>query len=83
MPRYKITQHLSGWKTIGNYIDAKDEDEAWEFADRIEQAVVNGRELDMKYWHFQRYAYGSEAYQLNGGEEELMALERKEEGIHY
>ena len=30
MPRYKITQHLTGWKVIGNYIDAKDEDEAWE-----------------------------------------------------
>ena len=29
MPRYKITQHLTGWKVIGNYIDAKDEDEAW------------------------------------------------------
>ena len=28
MPRYKITQHLTGWKVIGNYIDAKDEDEA-------------------------------------------------------
>ena len=30
MPRYKITQHLTGWKLIGNFIDAKDEDEAWE-----------------------------------------------------
>ena len=30
MPRYKITQHLTGWKVIGNFIDAKDEDEAWE-----------------------------------------------------
>ena len=30
MPRYKITQHLTGWKLIGNFIDAKDEDEAWD-----------------------------------------------------
>ena len=30
MPRYKITQHLTGWKVIGNYIDAKDGDEALE-----------------------------------------------------
>ena len=27
MPRYKITQHLSGWKVIENSIDAKDEDD--------------------------------------------------------
>ena len=30
MPRYKITQHLTGWKLIGNFIDAKDEDDAHE-----------------------------------------------------
>ena len=30
MPRYKITQHLSGWKVVENFIDAKDEDNAWE-----------------------------------------------------
>ena len=30
MPRYKITQHLTGLKLIGNFIDAKDEDEAWD-----------------------------------------------------
>ena len=30
MPRYKITQHLSGWKVIENSIDAKDGDEALE-----------------------------------------------------
>ena len=29
MPRYKITQHLTGWKVVENFIDAKDEDEAW------------------------------------------------------
>ena len=28
MPRYKITQHLTGWKVVENFIAAKDEDEA-------------------------------------------------------
>ena len=30
MPRYKITEHLTGWKIVENFIDAKDEDDAWE-----------------------------------------------------
>ena len=42
MPRYKITQHLTGWKVIGNYIDAKDEDEAWEkYNENGENVLVN------------------------------------------
>ena len=28
MPRYKITQHLTGWKVVENYIDAKDYQDA-------------------------------------------------------
>ena len=28
MPRYKITQHLSGWKIVENFVDAKNEEEA-------------------------------------------------------
>jgi len=30
MPRYKITQHLSGWKIIENFVDAQTEEEATE-----------------------------------------------------
>ena len=30
MPRYKITQHLTGWKIVENFIDARDNDDAWE-----------------------------------------------------
>ena len=43
MPRYKITQHLTGWKVIGNYIDAKDEDTAWENMKRIVMLIRNGK----------------------------------------
>jgi len=30
MPRYKITEHQTGWQTLENFIDAKDEDDAHE-----------------------------------------------------
>ena len=30
MPRYKVSMHQTGWQTIVNFIDAQDEDEAWE-----------------------------------------------------
>ena len=30
MPRYKVSIHQTGWQTIVNFIDAQDEDEAWE-----------------------------------------------------
>ena len=52
MPRYKITQHLTGWKLIGNFIDAKDEDEAWEkYNENGENVLVNKewKEVDEEY----------------------------------
>ena len=30
MPRYKVSMHQTGWQTLENFVDAKDEDEAWE-----------------------------------------------------
>ena len=30
MPRYKISQHQTGWQTVENFIDAKTEEDAWE-----------------------------------------------------
>ena len=42
MPRYKISEHLTGWKTVENFIDAKNEDEAWEkYNENGENVLVN------------------------------------------
>ena len=30
MPRYKITEHQTGWQTLENFIDAKDKEDAYE-----------------------------------------------------
>ena len=52
MPRYKITQHLTGWKLIGNFIDAKSEEDAWEKWNTIaDDTLVNKewKEVDEEY----------------------------------
>ena len=49
MPRYKITQHLTGWKVIGNYIDAKDEDTAWEKHEKDSYVNKEWKEVEEEY----------------------------------
>ena len=49
MPRYKITQHLTGWKLIGNFIDAKDEDEAWEQHEKDSYVNKEWKEIEEEY----------------------------------
>ena len=52
MPRYKMTQHQTGWQTLENFIDAKDEDDAWEkWNTNCEDALVNKewREAEEEY----------------------------------
>ena len=52
MPRYKMTQHLTGWKIVENFIDAKDEDDAWKkWNAHCEDALVNKewREAEEEY----------------------------------
>ena len=49
MPRYKITQHLTGWKVIGNYIDAKDEDEAWDKHEKNSYINKEWKEIEEEY----------------------------------
>ena len=54
MPRYKMTQHLTGWKIVENFIDAKDEDDAWEkWSTNCEDALVNKewKVIDEEYRH--------------------------------
>ena len=42
MPRYKISQHQNGWQTIENFVDARDNDEAWEkYNENGENVLVN------------------------------------------
>ena len=49
MPRYKITQHLTGWKVIENSIDAKDEDEAWKKHEQDEYVDKEWRDGEEEY----------------------------------
>ena len=49
MPRYKITQHLTGWKLVENYIDAKDEDEAWIKHEKDSYVNKEWREAEEEY----------------------------------
>ena len=49
MPRYKITQHLTGWKLVENYIDAKDEAEAWKKHDQNDYVGEEWREAEEEY----------------------------------
>ena len=42
MPRYKISQHQTGWQTVENFVDARDNDEAWEkYNENGENVLVN------------------------------------------
>ena len=49
MPRYKITQHLTGWKVVENFIDAKDEDEAWEKHEKDDYVGEEWNEVEEEY----------------------------------
>ena len=49
MPRYKITQHLTGWKLIGNFIDAKDEDESWDKHEKNSYVNKEWKIIDEEY----------------------------------
>ena len=49
MPRYKITQHLTGWKIVENFIDARDNDDAWEKHNKEKYANKEWREAEEEY----------------------------------
>ena len=52
MPRYRITEHQTGWQTLENFVDAKDEDEAWEkYNENGENVLVNkeGKIIEEEY----------------------------------
>ena len=49
MPRYKITEHLTGWKIVENFIDAKDEDDAWEKHNERDYVNQEWREAEEEY----------------------------------
>ena len=49
MPRYKITQHLTGWKIVENFIDARDNDDAWEKHNEGKCVNKEWREAEEEY----------------------------------
>ena len=52
MPRYKISMHQTGWQTIENFVDAKDEDDAWE-----KYGMEGDKELVNKEWKVSEEEY--------------------------
>ena len=49
MPRYRITEHQTGWQTLENFVDAKDEDEAHEKYNDGEYVNKEWKIIDEEY----------------------------------
>jgi len=49
MPRYRITEHQTGWQTLENFIDAKDEDDAHEKNNESEYVNKEWKIVDEEY----------------------------------
>jgi len=49
MPRYKITEHQTGWQTLENFVDAKDEDDAHEKHNVSEYVNKEWKIIDEEY----------------------------------
>ena len=49
MPRYKVSIHQTGWQTLENFIDVKDEDEAWEKYEGSNWVNVEWKEEEEEY----------------------------------
>ena len=49
MPRYKITEHQTGWQTLENFIDAKDKDDAHEKHNVSEYVNKEWKIIDEEY----------------------------------
>jgi len=49
MPRYKITEHQTGWQTLENFIDAKDKEDAYEKHNEGEYVNKQWKIIDEEY----------------------------------
>ena len=49
MPRYRITDHQTGWQTLENFIDAKDKDDAHEKHNVSEYVNKEWKIVDEEY----------------------------------
>ena len=70
----EIYVHFYGWK---------DEIHANAFVQRINETLNDPSDtggITMNYWTWDRLAYGSKAYQEQGGEQELIRFEMEQEG---
>ena len=54
----------------------ENEEEAQALANKVNDAIFTGLALNPVHWTFERLRYGSEAYDGEGGEEELVAFEK-------
>ena len=66
-----------GYRFASNWA-TRNEDEAKEMLKRLQKHLSNGGKLDPNRWTQRPHAYGSEAYQKEGGEAELMAFEERQ-----
>ena len=49
MPRYKITEHQTGWQTLENFVDAKNLDDAWEQYNKDKLVNKEWKIIDEEY----------------------------------
>ena len=49
MPRYRITEHQTGWQTLENFVDAKDEEDAHEKHNESEYVYNEWKVVDEEY----------------------------------
>ena len=49
MPRYRITEHQTGWQTLENFIDAKDKEDAYEKHNEGEYVNKEWKIIDEEY----------------------------------
>ena len=50
MPRYRVTEHQTGWQTLENFVDAKDEDDAHEKYNESEYVNNEWKVIDEEYF---------------------------------
>ena len=78
---FMLGVYLNDGEIYRHFKTYRDEEKCFLFLEKVQDAVNDGKELNMEHWKYNRLAYGSEAYQKQGGEEELIRLESFEEQL--
>tara|TARA_Y100000310_G_C20462024_1_gene705836 strand:+ start:31 stop:369 length:339 start_codon:yes stop_codon:yes gene_type:complete len=77
---WNIAMTINGGEVYFHFVRWNDEKNANNLLQKIKKEIADGGKLNMEHWTFHHLAYGSRAYQEQGGELELMQFEREQEG---